>query len=89
MIGKIKFSVFLIICSCASARQVPVLPFEKRIYVTCEKEQVNPPEGKLCFKQCVARYLISKKCYKWFSDVIVLEKNHGRFYNWEFRMIEN
>jgi len=74
--------------SCASAKKIPLLPFEKRIYVTCEKEQVNPPEGKLCFRQCVARYLISKKCYEWHLDVLDLKEAHEKFYNWEMRIIK-
>jgi len=81
-------TMFSITTSCASARKVPVLPFEKRIYVTCEKSQVNPPEGKLCFRQCVGRYLISKKCYDWFLDVIDLKDSHEKFYNWEMRIIK-
>lgn len=80
--------VFPLVSSCASSREIPVLPFEKRIYVTCEKEQVKPPEGKLCFRQCVGRYLISKKCYKWYTDIIDFKDSHNMFYNWEFRIIK-
>ena len=78
---KIFLLMLLLLSSCASARKIPILSFEKRIYIPCTKELEKNPVGKLCFRQCLDRTLVMKKCTDWLiivedlSDPLV----HARF----------
>lgn len=89
--GAVKIILLLSLIGCATAKDIPILPFERRIYQTCESEQVAEPVGKLCFRQCVSQTRVMKMCKKYYLDVKDLKnpKDFSLFYNFEFRMIKN
>lgn len=81
----------VVLSSCATtdalSRRYPILAFEHRIYVTCPKEWVAVPLGKVCFRQCVKAKLFSRKCTEWFLDIRDLSDlgDFDKFELFEFR----
>lgn len=53
--------LFLVSCS-SSPKEVPLRAFNKRIYIPCTEKLTKEPKGKLCYRQCVKRTAVLKRC---------------------------
>ena len=88
-LSYLSLLVLIASCSTFASKDIPLLPFEKRIYVTCPESWIDPPYGHLCYSQCIKKHTFSDKCKVWYVDKLDLNdpEVYEKFSEFEFKRI--